>query len=346
MTSSPPSTLPSILIVDDDTTIIQILGRALSGLGRLRFAKRGQDAVRLATEETPDLLLLDAQLPDISGTQVWDALRGRPEFENVPMIFITSQGDEASEESGLTIGAMDFIVKPVRPAIVVARARTQLRLKAALDRLRQMATTDGLTGLANRRAFDERLASEWGRVWRNRRPISLLMIDVDYFKRFNDTYGHPAGDKVLAAVAGDGEGMRQPAWRFRSPLRRRGVCRGAARNRCKWCARGRPIGGRCGRGAGAAPFRGHWGRGIRVHRGSQLRHGKPGLAGNRGGPSRSCCSNGCRSEGPTAASGCSGCGTVCRESLWTLRRACQTRGSGTVCLATSCVAACQIAQCR
>lgn len=202
MTSPPPSPLPSILIVDDDTTIIQILGRALSGLGRLRFAKRGQDAVRLATEETPDLLLLDAQLPDISGTQVWDALRGRPEFENVPMIFITSQGDEASEESGLTIGAMDFIVKPVRPAIVVARARTQLRLKAALDRLRQMATTDGLTGLANRRAFDERLASEWGRVWRNRRPISLLMIDVDYFKRFNDTYGHPAGDKVLAAVAG------------------------------------------------------------------------------------------------------------------------------------------------
>lgn len=105
------------------------------------------------------------------------------------------------EERGLALGAADFIAKPVRPAIVAARVKTQLRLKLALDRLRRMATTDGLTQCANRRVLDERLADEWSRALRGQRPLSILMLDVDHFKKFNDLYGHPRGDQALVAVA-------------------------------------------------------------------------------------------------------------------------------------------------
>jgi diguanylate cyclase (GGDEF)-like protein len=191
---------PSILLVDDDTTVIQVLSKCLAGLGRLRFATSGEAALRLAREEVPDLLLLDAEMPGMSGFEVWEAMRHDPLLCEVPVIFVTSHSEEAMEAKGLALGAADFIAKPVRPAIVAARAKTQLRLKLALDRLRKMATTDGLTHCANRRVLDERLADEWSRTVRTQRPLSVLMLDVDHFKKFNDLYGHPCGDQALIAV--------------------------------------------------------------------------------------------------------------------------------------------------
>lgn len=190
-----------ILIVDDDPIVIQTLARALAGLGRLRYATRGQDAIRLALEVPPDLLLLDMNLPDMTGVEVWAQLGPRPEFQDVPLIVITGRDDDGAEEAGLAMGARDFIAKPIRPSVLAARAISQLRLKAAVDQLRQLATTDGLTGLHNRRCFDERLVRDWALTQRSRRPLALMLLDVDHFKRYNDTYGHLAGDQVLVRVA-------------------------------------------------------------------------------------------------------------------------------------------------
>ena len=194
------TSVPNILIVDDDISVIQVLSKALGGLGRLRFATNGMDALRLARHETPDLILLDAEMPGMSGFEVWDAMRSDPLLRELPMIFVTSHSEEQMEEQCLAHGAADFIAKPVRPAIVLARARTQLRLKQAIDRLREFAANDGLTGVANRRTLDARLTDELGRARRMGRPLSVLLLDVDFFKRYNDLYGHVRGDQALIAV--------------------------------------------------------------------------------------------------------------------------------------------------
>lgn len=193
--------LPNLLIVDDDTSAIRILSKALSSLGQIRFATGGVEALRLARETAPDLVLLDAEMPGMSGFQVCEALKADPALRDVPVIFITSHAEADMEEAGLALGAVDFIGKPIRPAIVSARARAHLRLKLAMDRLNLLAQTDGLTGLANRRFLDQSIEREWFRAVRNQRPFSLLMLDIDFFKRYNDCYGHVQGDQCLIAVA-------------------------------------------------------------------------------------------------------------------------------------------------
>jgi len=195
-------TAPRILLVDDDPVTIETLRRALLGLGTIYFASRGAEAVRLLSEVRPDIVLLDAELLDLTGYQILDALRSNPELADVPVLFVTRHGEQEIEQAVLERGAVDFITRPVRPAIVAMRVKTQLRLKEANDRLRELASIDPVTNLANRRAFDEMLAREWRRCLRNRKPVSLVMVDVDRFKRFNDHYGHAKGDQCLTAVAG------------------------------------------------------------------------------------------------------------------------------------------------
>lgn len=190
-----------ILVVDDDPGAIQLMGRILAGLGELRFATNGADALRLAVESPPDLVLLDAEMPGMSGFKVFDALRELPSFIDVPIIFITSHNESAFEIGILDMGATDFIAKPVNPAIVKARVRTHLRSKHMADALRRMAAIDSLTGIANRRQFDETLQREWLRSRRHASPMALLLIDVDHFKLYNDRYGHPKGDACLRELA-------------------------------------------------------------------------------------------------------------------------------------------------
>ncbi|RLJ40160.1 diguanylate cyclase [Acidovorax sp. 106] len=201
MRKSLDSDRANLLIVDDDITVIQVLAKALAGIGSVRYALNGTDALRLAEQEPPDVMLLDAHMPGMSGFEVLGAMRAQPLLEDVPVIFITSHSSQEMEEEGLAKGAADFIAKPFHPAIVAARVRTQVRLKRALDRLRQLSSTDALTGVANRRTLDELLLQECKRAQRNRAPLSVIMLDVDHFKRFNDTYGHAAGDEALKAVA-------------------------------------------------------------------------------------------------------------------------------------------------
>ena len=191
----------NILLVDDDPGTVQLLGRILSDSGNLRFATSGEDALRLARESAPDLMLLDAEMPGMSGFQVLEALKAEPALADVPVIFVTSHSEAAFEVAGFEMGAADFIAKPVSAPLVLARVKTQLRFKRMGDELRRIATTDGLTGVANRRRFDESLEREWRRARRSGDPLALLMIDIDHFKLFNDRYGHPAGDACLRSVA-------------------------------------------------------------------------------------------------------------------------------------------------
>lgn len=190
-----------ILIVDDDPAVVQVFGRLLACLGRVRFALSGAEGLRIAREARPDIVLLDVALPDLTGVDVCRQLKADPALADMPVICITSHNDVEHELEALAAGAVDFIGKPPRPSLLLARVRTHLRLKHLTDALRHSATVDGLTGVANRQRFDDLLASEWLRAARNGAQLSLLMVDVDHFKRFNDHYGHPAGDGCLRAVA-------------------------------------------------------------------------------------------------------------------------------------------------
>lgn len=191
----------SILIVDDDPNAIQVLSRMLSQQGRLRFALSGAQALELIRDDIPDLILLDAEMPEMNGFETCSQLKQDARMTDVPIIFITSHGDIETEVAGFAMGAADFVRKPPHPAVVAARVQTQLRLKRLTDELRRAAMIDGLTGVANRRCFDELLTRECHRAGRSTDSLSLLMIDVDHFKRYNDRYGHPAGDAVLRGVA-------------------------------------------------------------------------------------------------------------------------------------------------
>ena len=191
----------SILLVDDDVAHIRIMGRVLSDLGRIRFATDGEGALRQMQDASPDLVLLDAEMPGMSGYEVCAAMQSDAVLRDVPVIFVTGHSSQAFELDGLAAGAVDFIAKPISAPLLVARAKTQLRLKRLTDELRAVASIDGLTGLPNRRSFDEALMREWHRAVRAHEPVSLLMVDVDHFKLFNDRYGHPAGDACLLGVA-------------------------------------------------------------------------------------------------------------------------------------------------
>jgi len=190
-----------ILMVDDDPATVRVMGRILAGMGPLRFADSGLEALQMARESPPDLILLDAEMPGMSGFDVCRKLKAYPELAEIPVIFITSHAEAEFEVAGFELGAADFIAKPVNPPLMLARVKTQLRFKHMADEMRHVAMVDGLTGVANRRCFDETLSREWQRSRRGAQPMSLLMIDIDHFKQFNDHYGHPAGDTCLRAVA-------------------------------------------------------------------------------------------------------------------------------------------------
>jgi PleD family two-component response regulator len=190
-----------ILLVDDDLGTIKLMSHMLTGIAEVQFATGGEDALSLIRDSPPALILLDAQMPGMTGFQVCETLKADVALAQIPVIFVTSRNEPAFEVAGFELGAVDFITKPVSPPLLVARVKTQLRLKQLSDELRHMATIDGLTNVANRRHFDDALNSEWMRLRRSGDPVSLLLIDVDHFKLFNDRYGHPAGDVCLQLVA-------------------------------------------------------------------------------------------------------------------------------------------------
>jgi diguanylate cyclase (GGDEF)-like protein len=191
-----------ILLVDDSPTNLMLLGEILSPDYDVLVATSGETAVGIArNSEPPDLILLDVKMPGMDGYATCQLLKEDANTRNIPIIFVTAVEGSQAETRGFELGAVDYITKPYSTPVVLARVRTHMALKKHSELLESLAFIDGLTGIANRRQFDQQLEKEWSRMMRQNAPLSLLIIDIDHFKTFNDQYGHGAGDDCLRLVA-------------------------------------------------------------------------------------------------------------------------------------------------
>ena len=191
-----------ILIVDDDPINIRTLAEFLKDDYIIKAATSGERCLEIVKQETDlDLILLDIQLTGMDGYEVCRQLKSSNTVSHIPVIFITGDLTDESETLGLNIGAVDYITKPVRPAIVAARVKTHIALKQHRDHLANIAMRDQLTKLYNRHYLLESANQKIASAKREKHALSLLMIDVDFFKTINDKYGHLAGDKVLISIA-------------------------------------------------------------------------------------------------------------------------------------------------
>jgi len=217
----------SILIVDDSVVICKALTILLRKAGykelvSLSSAAEARSYLEAQKEGEVELVLLDFQMPDETGLELLTQLKRDTRFRDIPFIMITAEKEETILEQAFSAGATDYISKPLRPIELAARVRSALNLSAEMNRrrtrekelveittqlkdanrkLEAISRLDGLTGVANRRMFDEKLQKEWRRCARSGRPLSIIMIDIDHFKGFNDYYGHLEGDESLRSVA-------------------------------------------------------------------------------------------------------------------------------------------------
>ncbi len=192
---------PIVLVVDDVASNIQTIATILKEDYQIKVATDGVRALELSIQEpTPDLILLDVVMPDMDGYDVLVKLKENENTEDIPVIFITGNDTTDDEEKGLVAGAVDYITKPVRPAILKARINTHLTIKYQRDELLYIALHDKLTGLHNRHYLTEIGDQKFARAKRHNEDLSVVMCDVDHFKSVNDTYGHLGGDKVLKAM--------------------------------------------------------------------------------------------------------------------------------------------------
>ena len=196
-----PERKPRLLVVDDQPTNIQVLYRVFADDCQVFMATSGEQALHTAREEAPDIILLDVMMPDMDGYEVCRQLKQDSATRDIPVLFVTAHHEAQEEARGLACGAVDFITTPIHPAVVRARVHTHLTLQRQTEVLKRLVFIDALTHAFNRRYFDERLAEEWGRAQRTGRPLGLILIDVDYFKQFNDVNGHQRGDDALRQVA-------------------------------------------------------------------------------------------------------------------------------------------------
>jgi diguanylate cyclase (GGDEF)-like protein len=192
----------TILIVDDEPINIKALQAVLGDEHLLAFANSGEEALEMAKDDPqPDLILMDIVMPGLDGFEVCSLLKKDEKTRHIPIVFLTAKWETSEETKGLEMGAVDYIRKPFSAPIIRARIRNHLELKKTRDMLENLSTLDGLTNIPNRRRFDEIYAHEWTRAIRTKLPLSLLFIDIDHFKNYNDCYGHLAGDDCLKAVA-------------------------------------------------------------------------------------------------------------------------------------------------
>lgn len=201
-----------VLVVDDERFNLNILAELLKSEYTVILAKSGKQAVERAIKQPPDLILLDVMMPEMDGYQVIRELKSTDLTRNIPVIFITALGAAEEEEKGLLLGAVDYIVKPFNPAIVRARVGAHMKIVRQRKLLENEALLDGLTEMPNRRNYDERFRRNWKRAVRDKTPISVALLDVDFFKQYNDNYGHARGDEVLKAIASTITGeLKRPA---------------------------------------------------------------------------------------------------------------------------------------
>jgi len=204
--------MQTILIVDDVTQNIVILNSTLKDDYNTLFAKSGEEALKVAKENKPDLILLDVMMPGMNGFEVCKELKKDLELKNIPVIFVTALNDTGNESEGLNIGAVDYIRKPYNIDIVKLRVRNHLQMKQYRDELLKLSNTDRLTEIPNRRSVMESFDREIKRAIRFQSTLGFIMLDIDFFKNYNDNYGHVAGDVTLHEVAqAISKSLRRPA---------------------------------------------------------------------------------------------------------------------------------------
>ncbi|ADD69482.1 response regulator receiver modulated diguanylate cyclase [Denitrovibrio acetiphilus DSM 12809] len=206
-----------VLIVDDNPQNLKVLGNILKDNTPygLAFAMSGKEALEYLVKNVPDMVLLDVMMPDMDGFEVCKTLHARAETKGIPVIFITAKSEPEDIVKGFQMGGVDYVTKPFNEAELLMRINTHMELKRArdlleeknkelieaYDKIEHLALTDTLTGIANRRNITNMLGKEAARCKRNKGKFSLIMCDIDFFKRVNDTYGHDAGDYVLKTIS-------------------------------------------------------------------------------------------------------------------------------------------------
>jgi diguanylate cyclase (GGDEF)-like protein len=194
--------LQTVLIVDDAKSNIAILAEVLKRDYKVRAATGGEKALEIAfSDNPPDLILLDVVMPGLDGYEVCTRLKASPQTKGIPIIFITGKESEEDEIRGFELGASDYITKPFNSVVVKVRVNTQAELKRNRDYMERISYLDGLTGIANRRKFNEFLDLSWNFAIRQSTSVALIMMDIDFFKAYNDSCGHLAGDACLISIA-------------------------------------------------------------------------------------------------------------------------------------------------
>jgi diguanylate cyclase (GGDEF)-like protein len=191
---------PNILIVGGSDSGDDALWSILQNEHHLEFAQTGTEAIAHILEEKPQLILLDLCVSDMSGFDLLLELKEMDEARDIPVILLAGSAGAEDEERGLRLGAVDYLTRPFHSAIVMTRIRIQLDMIKHIQTIERLGMIDALTDIPNRRFFDMRIKEEWRRTYRHKSCMSMLMLDVDFFKVYNDTYGHPQGDRLLKFI--------------------------------------------------------------------------------------------------------------------------------------------------
>lgn len=193
--------MEKILIIDDNMISLSSLELSLRSEYEVITTRDGRNALKLAKEYSPTIILLDVVMPVMDGFEVLETLKSSPETASIPVIFITSLSDPDNEEIGLKLGASDYIYKPFSPGVIKARVKNQIDLFMMRKTIESIAITDALTNIDNRRSLNIRSELEWTRAKRENTLLSVAFVDIDDFKNYNDFYGHLEGDEVLKTIA-------------------------------------------------------------------------------------------------------------------------------------------------
>jgi len=195
------TTQQKIILVDDDKSLLEQGCQLLKDSYRVFPANSGAKLFELLETIMADLILLDISMPELNGYDVIRKLKADPRYAKIPVIFLTAKNDEESEVKGFELGAVEYVSKPFSKSVLLKRISHHINVSLQIKTMENLSMIDQLTAIANRRSFESRLKVEWGRALRYSTPIGIVMIDIDKFKLYNDTYGHQQGDTVLKEVA-------------------------------------------------------------------------------------------------------------------------------------------------